>query len=208
MLHFKLFTILVLSVTAIGCVTSSLQIETTPPGAEVFISVDQQPPKKIGQSPMNLGATDLAVLSESFLITMQKPGFKTESVLVSSRTLPYRGYVGARLQEEFSGATSTNLESSLEEVARGVARVLDLIRSKEYEQALNILSGLTAKYSTVSTLYGLEGNIYYLQKNIDRALASYQKANRLSASTETQRMINRLEELRGRSPSSSDRGAQ
>lgn len=190
-----------------GCVTSTLQIETTPPGADVFVTIDKQPPKKVGQSPMALGATDLSVLSDSFVVTLKKPGFKSESVFVSSKSLPYQGYIGANLHEDslLSGGSSggTTLEASLEEVARGVAQVLNLIRNKEYDQGLSVLSNLKSRYSTVSTFYGLEGNIYYLQKSIDKALLAYQKANQLSASTETQRMINKLEELRGgRSPSS------
>lgn len=191
---------------ALGCVTSSLQVESTPAGADVYLSVDQQPPKKIGQTPMAVGVTDLAVLSESFLITLQKPGYKAETVLVSSKNLPYHGYVGTVLREEYTGAKSGNLGESLEEVARGVAQVLDLIRGKEYDRGLSLVNSLLGKYSTVSTLYGLQGNIYYLQKNIDKALVSYQKANQLYASAETQRMIGKLEELRGRSPSSTGKG--
>jgi tetratricopeptide (TPR) repeat protein len=165
--------------------------------------VDNKPPQKVGQTPLKLEATELATLSDSFVVTIQKPGFKQESIFISSKNLPYKGEISANLTEEFAGAGTMNLQATMEEIARGVAQVQNLLRSRDYDQALNALSILISKYPSVATLYGLEGNIYYLQKNVDKALNAYQRANKLAANPETERMINRLEELRGgRMPSS------
>lgn len=189
-----------------GCVSSSLRVDTFPPGADVYIKSDNKPPRKVGQSPVEINATDLAMTSDSFVVSLEKPGFKTENIYFASKALPYKGEISTNLKEEFAGAGTLNIQTSMEEIARGVAQVQNFLRGKDYDQALNTLSQLISKYPSIATLYGLEGNIYYLQKNIDRALTSYQKANKLAANPETDRMIDRLEELRGRSPASSRGG--
>lgn len=202
MKHFWNFLLISCSFFLEACVSSSIDIVTTPPGADVYVSADGKPQQKMGQTPYRLDGTALSALSDSFVVSLQKPGFKSESIFVSSKTLPFRGSISSNMTEEFAGAGTLNLQTSMEEIARGVAQIQNLLHNKDYDSALNTASILLSKYPTVATLHGLEGNIHYLKKNLDKALVSYQRANKIAASAETERMINRIEELRGRLPSS------
>jgi predicted negative regulator of RcsB-dependent stress response len=89
-----------------------------------------------------------------------------------------------------------------------VAQVQSLIQRKELDQGLSTVNTLLSSYPNISTLYDLQGNIYYLRKDIDRALASYKRANAITPNSETNRMISKLQELRTPANNNSNSGGR
>lgn len=182
-----------------SCISSSVRVETVPEGAEVLVSTGGQVPSKVGMTPTQIDTT-LAKFNESpVLVSISKPGFKRESVLVPPSALGQEAKIQLQLTEDAAGPTkaSQNIDTMIDEVARSVAKVQDLVRGKEYDQAMTSINSLLLKYPNVSTLYGLQGNIFYIQKNIDKALSAYRKAESLAPNGDTQKIINKLESIKG-----------
>jgi hypothetical protein len=81
-------------------------------------------------------------------------------------------------------------------MARGIAEVSNLIFKKKYPEAGILVQTLIGKFTTVATLYDLQGNVFYLQRDLTRALESYKKSNSITPNNlQTVRMIERLEQL-------------
>ncbi len=193
-INYILFTFLIIDI--VGCASSSIVVESVPPGADIYLSQTGQIPAKIGQSPMNVDLSSFKLNRESVTISVTKFGFKKETVLIPYNSISQTSKLGVVLTEDLNQKNSQDIDSSLEEIARGVAKIQELVRSKDFEQAHTNINGLLLKYPNISTLYGLQGNTFYLQKNIDKALSSYKKSEAISPNPETQRMITKLEGIR------------
>jgi tetratricopeptide (TPR) repeat protein len=197
MLIKKELLIFIFSALSAGCISSSINVDSVPQGADVFTSQLGEVPTKVGQTPMVLDVTSFKMAREPVTILAVKHGYKKESVLMPASSLGQAAKVGFFLTEDITQRGTQDLDASLEEMARSVAKIQELIRNKEFEQALTNINGLLLKYPNISTLYGLQGNTYYLQRNIEKALQSYKKAEVIAPNMETQRMIHKLEGIRG-----------
>jgi len=180
-----------------GCISSSINIDSVPSGADIYVSQIGQVPNKVGQTPLSLDLTSFKIAREPITILAVKTGFKKESVLMPASSLGQTGKVGFFLTEDITQRGTQDLDTALEDMARSVAKIQELIRNKELDQAMTNINGLLLKYPNISTLYGLQGNTYYLQRNIEKALQAYKKAEAIAPNTETLRMINKLEGIRG-----------
>lgn len=84
-------------------------------------------------------------------------------------------------------------------LAKGIADAASMVNRKRFDDATRILEDLAVKFGTVSVIHDLLGNVYFLQRNLDRALESYRRSNRLSPNNvDTLRMIERIEKVQGR----------
>lgn len=194
-----------------GCASSQLTIESDPLGSDVYLSVGKQVPKKLGQTPYVMKTDGLDLSTESFVITISKEGFDRQSVLVPITSLNNVSAISVHLnqlvtKEDPKQKAAENLDIALEQVARGIANIQSLIQSKEYDQAQSTASTLLATYPNLSILYDLLGNIYYLKKDVEKSLANYKKAQLIYPNPETLRMINKLQELRMPSSTTSSNG--
>lgn len=189
--------ILILNYFLTGCSSASIKVETNPQGADIFISSEGEVPTKVGQSPLSIDLSQYKFQNEPVTVTVSKFGYKKESVIFPANTMGQLSKVGFFLNEDLNQKSSQDIDGSLEEMAKGVAKIQELIRSKDFEQSLTNINSLLSKYPNIATLYGLQGNIYYLQRNIEKALQSYKKSESISPNLETQRMISKLESIRG-----------
>ncbi len=193
----KIMRAILFSVLASGCASNLITVESDPPGADIYVGKVGEIPNKVGQTPLTIPAQFSDLKKQDLTISIEKSGYKKETILLPAASLGHDAKVGFMLREDIGKQSSYSSDESLEEIARGVAQAQESIRAKEFESALNTLNALLVKYKNVATLHGLQGNIYYLQKNIDKALASYKRAQTLAPNSETQRMINKLESFRG-----------
>jgi predicted Zn-dependent protease len=90
-----------------------------------------------------------------------------------------------------------NVEQTMQDLSSGVAEVQALIGGRNLDEAERKLNSLVARYSGIAVLYDLLGNIYYIRKDVGRALTAYKKSQQISpGSIETERMIKKLQEIR------------
>lgn len=196
-----------------ACSGSQLKVDSQPPAVDVAIVVAGQPARKLGQTPLNLTETSLGAQGEPFQLIISKDGFYTENVLIGPslpsrtteikialKTLPVetKGVDEAVLQRLAQTQRAVVADEVLQRVASGVALTLRFLSVKQYDQAEQNLSSLISQHPSVPTLQELMGNIHYLRKDLPKALTFYRKALELNPSNfETQRMVNKIESIRG-----------
>ncbi len=188
--------------STLGCSSSTLRVESTPDGADVYAQVPGQTRKKIGQTPLNINESTVGSNQDAFQISITKNGYSTESVLVPPTIFSRSSSIQAQLVESNS-ASKTLSDQALQSVARSVALAQSYIMSKDYSMAEQILIQASSQYPGVATLQELLGNVYYLKRDLSKALTYYKQAYDMNPSTDTQRMINKIHGIQSfRAPSS------
>ncbi|MCC7405671.1 MAG: hypothetical protein IT288_14830 [Bdellovibrionales bacterium] len=186
-----------------SCTTPSLRVSSVPEGATVTVVAAGREPVKLGKTPLEINSKDQPQLfSDSAQVQVTQEGFMPQTALIPR--LGFSG-VGGRLRfnlqaSELPKSCQSQL-GTLDDLARGVAEVSGMLQRKRFNEALMSLQMLTSKYDQVSVLYDLQGNAYYLQKDLAKALESYRRSASIAPNNpQTQRMIERLKQLQGLPP--------
>lgn len=194
-------TVMLFSAFAVvGCTTQGLRVQSAPEGADVWVHLFGGSPLKVGKTPLELDARNTpGIFTESFQVQVSKEGYQPQSVLVPKlSTMGGTGRVNFNLEDAALPKVCQAQETSFNEMARGVAEVSNYIQTKRFTEASSLLQPLLAKFNSVAVLHDLQGNIHFLQKDLNRALDSYKKSNALSPNNPTTlRMIQRIQQLQG-----------
>ena len=183
--------IIIVSYTSIGCGTSQIQISSQPDNAEVYISSKTMSAKKLGVTPINLNESEISSSNESYQITISKLGYENATALIPATTINRTVSLSLKLQELTSSKNKSTDE--LQRIASQVAETQNLIKTKDFVQAEKNLLMMISQNPNIATFHELLGNVYYLKKDTQSALASYKKANDLyPGNPDTMRMINKL----------------
>lgn len=192
--------VLVMCTALWGCASSELKILSTPEGSEITARLPNQPPVRLGQTPYTLKQKERPELFSSALhVTVKKDGYSPQAILVPlASVLGSQGQLNFSLEDSPLPKACQAKDSDFNDFARGVADVANLLQRKRYDEANTIVQGLLLRFSTVSVLYDLQGNIFYLQKDLKKALVSYTRSIELSPNnSQTQAMIERIRQLQG-----------
>lgn len=172
--------------------TGKLQISSQPDNADVYISSKSIATQKIGVTPLNLNELEISSTQEQYQITVSKTGYENATTLVPATTLSRNVNISIKLQELASNKNKSSDE--IQKVASQVAQVQNLIKTKDFLQAEKNLLMMISQNPNVATYHELLGNVYYLKKDTQSALASYKKANEMyPGNPDTMRMINKLQ---------------
>jgi tetratricopeptide (TPR) repeat protein len=184
-----------------GCATSSLRVVSTPDGADVSLIGADRAPVVVGKTPLDIDQKNYPTLfQESVQVQVTKEGHSPLSVLVPRLPNGGTGRILVNLQTSTLPKVCQNQTESVNQLAKGIADSASFVQRKRLDEASKLLEELAAKFGTVPVIYDLLGNVYYLQKNLPRSLDAYKKSNRLNANnSDTIRMIERIEQLQGRS---------
>lgn len=196
---YRLCTVITALISLCSCGSAQLAVESDPIGAEISVSGPAVGRQIIGKTPMTLTKMNVPQLfSENLQISVSKAGYHGESFLVPQASGSIQSKIQATLSVDSVSKTCQDTTSAMNEATDAVAQVQRLIYGKAYSEAEKALSGYTIKFSAVATFHSLLGNVYYLQKNVDKALESYMRANSLQPQNqETQRMIEKIKSIRG-----------
>jgi hypothetical protein len=200
----------VMSLTT-GCAVGSLRVNSTPPAADVYIAYEGEQPNKIGQTPLNL---DSRLIDEGrgryVSVMIKKDGYQTEALLVPTGLMRSSLDISSKLEEFKLPLQCQDQTSAVEKIGRGIANVQSLVKTNALGEAQNKLMILIDEYPNISVLHDLLGNVHYINKNLDGALASYQKSLNLDPNNiDTQRMVNKIRTITGvRTPAGSSGGGQ
>ncbi|OFZ82445.1 MAG: hypothetical protein A2583_03870 [Bdellovibrionales bacterium RIFOXYD1_FULL_53_11] len=179
-----------------GC-ASSMVVESSPDNAEILMRRENDVPLKIGKTPMTL-TREVApgIFSDSVELYVAKDGYQVERILIPQSRFGVRSRWSVSLQP--SMGDGKNLQSLYTGLAQGIAEAQKEIYLKNYRQAETKISTLLARYPNVSVLYDLLGNIYYMQKDLDKALDAYRRSVALTPDNhETSGMIDKIARIRG-----------
>ncbi len=174
-----------------GCGTGQIQISSQPDNAEVYISSKSMSTKKLGLTPLNLSESEISSSNETYQITIAKSGYENATTLIPATTIHRNVNLSVKLQELASSKNKSSDE--LQKIASQVAETQNLIKTKDFVQAEKNLLMMISQNPNIATFHELLGNVYYLKKDTQSALASYKKANELfPGNPDTMRMINKL----------------
>ena len=187
------------SVTLFACATgSSVRVESNPEGALVSVIASGNAPVSVGKTPLNVEKSSFPGLySDPVQITVSKEGFESESILIPKSQLETESKLRINLKEVQLNKSCSNQQEALNQVSQGVAAAQRMIYRKEYAEAERLLTQLTTKFTSVSVLYDLLGNVAYLKKDVEKASEYYRKSHDLNPDNpETVRMIKKLTSIR------------
>ena len=189
-----------ISFFSIGCATSSLRVNSAPEGAEVSLISRDRTPVKVGKTPLDIDSRNFPELfQDSMQVEVTKEGFSPLSVVVPKLPVGGVGRINLNLQTAELPKVCQNQSESTNVLAKGIADAASLVSRKRLDEASRLLEDLSSKFGTVPVIHDLLGNVYFLQKNLDRALESYRRSNRLNPNNiDTLRMIERIEKVQGR----------
>jgi tetratricopeptide (TPR) repeat protein len=183
-----------------GCATSTLKVSSLPEGADVSIIAPDRAPVKIGKTPLEIESRNYPELfQDSVQVQVAKDGHSPLTVLVPRLPNGGTGRINLNLQQSELPKVCQNQSDSINLLAKGIADSASLVQRKKMDEAVRLLEDLSSKFGTVPVVHDLLGNVYYLQRNMDRALDSYRRSNKLNPNNiDTIRMIERIEQLQGR----------
>lgn len=180
-----------------GCATGSYQVASTPADANVDAIYANGVRKNLGKTPLNGKDADInpAKLAVTFEIT--KENFERQQIFVPESATGKDVTINVNLLPIPVSADAQGNEKRISSVAENVAQIQRDVQGKEYDQALAKINRMIAENPRVATFYSLAGNVYYLQKRTDKALANYKRAKELDPqSTDLAKIIDKLEGLR------------
>ena len=198
----KLFGILLFASLMTACASNTYRIQSSPSEAEVDFVYKSGARKSMGKTPLSLNANEANPNKEAFQIEVRKDGFDKQAVFVPESSFTKNLEVNVNLQNDARGADAKadakKGDAAFNEIASAVADIQKDIQTRNYEMALSKLNRMVAAYPSVSTFYSLSGNVHYLEKRLDKALASYKKALDLNPnSAELQKIIEKLDGMTG-----------
>lgn len=200
---------LIISCLLAGCASSDLKVQSTPEQADVYLAYDGEQPEKVGQTPLRLDQRISSSTRAKYAkIEIRKDGYKTESVLIPLSSVKSTIEISTKLDEARLPEICMNQTAAVEKISKGIADSQSMVKSGNLQGAQARLTGLIVEYPNITVLHDLLGNVYYLSKNLEAALASYQRSLNLDpTNADTQRMANKIREIVGqRLPASSKEG--
>jgi tetratricopeptide (TPR) repeat protein len=190
------------------CAGSRLTVESVGGQAEVYVVSSSGAERSLGQTPLNVELDSLFEAGQPAAHVEVRKGTKRHSVLVPKSRISAEAKisVGFPAEEEEIATPLKEEAKPLEcpqqinctQLARGIAEAQDLIMQKKYDLAEAKLVYLSGQYSLVSVILDLLGNVYFLKKDLQSALDSYQRSLNLEPeNTETQRVVMRIKGMLG-----------
>jgi tetratricopeptide (TPR) repeat protein len=190
---------LMTTTTLTACATSQFTIESDPPGADIVVVSNGGVKQKIGQTPMTVNASQQpTIFANDAQIQISKDGFRSESYLLPPSASGSSGRLQAKLVDDPVTKACQDSATTITEATDAVAQIQRMLYKKSYPDAERALNGYVIKFPTVPVFFSLLGNVHYLQKELDKALDAYRRANALQPQNlETSRMIEKIKAIRG-----------
>jgi hypothetical protein len=181
-----------------SCAGGQIAVESDPVGAEIAIIVLDGSRRVVGKTPMSFNRDAYPELfSQNTQLSIAKDGFHGESFMLPRTSGTVNGRIKAQLREDEVTKVCQDSIRTLMEATDAVAQIQRMIYRKDYVEAEKALNTIAVKFASVPVFHSLLGNVYYLQKNVTKALESYERANILQPQNqEALRMIEKLKGIR------------
>ena len=165
-----------------SCVNSgTYQIFSNPEGVEVYKVDENGTQSSMGNTPLIVNSNQIVSSEEEqLLFFFQKEDYFPQSLLVPKTSLQANHKIHITLLEKPKMIIDEQCKDlpkdAYQELARGIAEAQSLITRKDWNGAQNKLQVLVVKYPFVSVLHDLLGNVYFLQKDLSKALMAYERS--------------------------------
>lgn len=180
-----------------SCSTGELVISTTPPQADIRARTGSgQNYESIGKSPLRISGKELSGRlggDGPIQIEISREGFSQKEIIVSESPRNFDINFSIELKE-----TSKDQDEgrSINQTVDNLFEVQRLVKVGRLEDALEMIKLLQASQPSIAAVHEMQGGIFFIQKDIPKALDAYTKAVRLNPdNTEALNMKRYLENL-------------
>lgn len=192
---------IVVSLTLLtSCTTTHLSIESEPSGADILIIGNDGREDKLGQTPLVLTPEmESRFSNNNWELSVNKAGYLKNQIFVETKMFKEVGRIFVKLTPDSNWAEAyqdKNAYKYLNDVSSMTAEIQGATVKGDYAKAESLATSLVTRYPKLSVGWNLLGNIYYLQKRIEKAIESYQKSLELNPNDAATKNI--LEKIRGR----------
>lgn len=192
------FILLTFLLFLFSCSTQSfIKVRTSPDNAQISVRTNDGNVKVLGKGSVEMNTQQFFSLgSRMAKLEVSKENYKTQSVFIIQGKSSESYEVFITLDKELEDAKSSEMRSRLEKLSKTLTRATSAIHSKKYSEAEIMLNNLVSDFPSVSVVYDLLGNVYYLQKNMKEALRFYQRSYQINPeNVETKNIIDRLSRM-------------
>lgn len=193
----RLLSLITLGIALTGCATTRISLFTNPNGAQVYAKpLGSGQLQLLGETPLTVSGDQIEKVyngSGPVLLEFRKEGFQTTTTLVtelSSQDL--------NINMEMTPSAGLEDMQGLNTLIETLFECQRLVKVHRYDEALARLKEIERKAPQISTIYEMEGGIYYLQRKYQDALDAYRLAVRYNPkNVEALRMRGLLEKTFG-----------
>lgn len=180
-----------------SCSTGELVISTTPPQADIRARTGSgQNYESIGKSPLRISGKELFGRlggDGPIQIEISKEGFAQKEIIVSESPRNFDINFSIELKEPSKDQDESR---PINQTVDNLFEVQRLVKVGRLEDALEMIKLLQASQPNIAAVHEMQGGIFFIQKDIPKALDAYTKAVRLNPeNSETLNMKRYLENL-------------
>jgi tetratricopeptide (TPR) repeat protein len=164
----------------ISCATGNIYIDTVPQGSPLYIKSNSTNEFiLIGNSPLQVKSAEIKDtynLTGPIAFKVTHDGFLQEYTYVTE--LPYNSDINIllTLKPEYDSEKNLKLNKLMDQIFESQR----LAKVGRYEEALKTLSTLQKDNPQLAVVYEMQGGIFYIQEQYNKALDAYEIAARLN----------------------------
>ena len=196
-----------------SCVTGKITVTSFPSDSQVIVKDTRGEIKASGKTPFTLDLSkDFFSQTDFAVMEIEQNGFVSQSYVVPKTYFNTDHTINVTLKKNIiaqikEGEDRLEIDQceqvskkSMNELSKGIALAQSSMMRNQWQGATVKLSDLITQYPFVSVLHDLQGNVHYLQKNYDQALAFYERSLQIDPqNVETAIMVRKLRQITGKS---------
>lgn len=179
----KILYLLAAGIVSSGCQTYSIEITTSPPGADVYIYDEAKATYLLaGKTPFNIN-DDKKILtlisgSDFLALSIEMKGYVVERMLMDRAQAPKSAFTFNLKKTDDWGATGNiNVGTqALEGLIRETQRIINLVKKNELDVAYAGALSLISRHPEVPIFWEMKGSIELLKDRKTDAKKSFEKS--------------------------------
>jgi len=175
----------------------TVEVSSTPIGAEIYLIDNSGAEKRLGETPFKLNREVIDTLRDDLLVMrFQKEGYEVERLYIDLPSKNLSGSINVQLKDstDWSQAFVDKKASKyLDDVARMTAEVQGAMGSKDLSRAEIKARALVNRYPNLAVAWSLLGNVLFLQNRKSEAMEAYNRSLGIDPTNqETRNVIDKM----------------
>lgn len=167
--------IIIIFILSFSSFASDFEVITTPENSDVYLQINpKDKPIKMGRTPLKLDTEEVYKYlngNKTYIIDIKKDGFDDYKIMmVRSEDVSVKLDVLLEVTSEIKTIKKHDILMS------NLFKVQRLIRSNNFDDAIDKLNNLEKDYSDFSIISELKGITYYMKKDVNKALSMFRLA--------------------------------
>lgn len=174
----KLILLGIIGFATFACSSSTVRLESSPEKAKVtLIQMGTNKRHELGVTPIADTEVPKEFQGMPVMVEFSHAGYATETILV-----PDFSGIKVEIKKNLVNLQAANVEDQvtrIQSMNEAIDKIFEAIRKVQVnkrEEALKLLNDLKASHADISAIYEIEGNIYVMNNEYQKALESFNEA--------------------------------